>query len=156
MIFQTLSYTSVAGVTIALGDTTYPAQDFTMDVYQINDAVKKVQFPGRWATFSYPEYREINVAGEILGDSASDYNTKASAMRSAIQVPYKTQTARRHGTLSMTFFGDGNTYSAYVILSSLKTPVTAQYPSVGSYSVSWIAFEPYLWVTTSTNFSLAY
>ena len=145
MIFETLTYYDNDGGSIAVGNTTYPAQDFDMKVYQSNDAVKKTQYPGRWPTFSYAEYREIHVAGEILGDSASDFNTKSRALRGIITPPMRVfATARRHGELRMTFFGDAVTYRAYVIVDSFETPQEALYPSVGSYAITWIAFEPYL------------
>jgi hypothetical protein len=144
MVFETCSYTSNAGVTIAIGDTTYPAQNFEMKTYLKNDPVNKVQYPGRWPSYSYPEYMEIHMAGDILGSSASDYNTKARALKAALNPPYKVYTGRKHGAVTFTFFGDATQYFAYVILSSLETPTEALYPSVGRYEITWISFEPYL------------
>jgi hypothetical protein len=150
MIFNTITYTDNDSNSIAVGDTVYPAQDFSMKVYQANDAVKKLQSPGRFPSFSYAEYREINIAGEILGDSAADYNTKARALRAVIQPARRTfVTARRHGTLLMTFFGDATQYRTYVIVDQFETPKEALYPSVGPYTITWIAFEPYLWNMTT-------
>lgn len=144
MIFQTISYTNNDGTTLAIGETVYPAKNFEMPMYSVNDPVKKVQFPGRWPSFSYPEFREIHVQGDILGNDASDYNDKERAMRSCIQPPYRQYTGRRHGTVFLTFYGDAATYYAYVILASLDIPKEANFPSVGSYELTWTSFEPYL------------
>jgi hypothetical protein len=145
MIFNTITYYDNDGNSIAIGDTVYPAQDFSMKVYQVNSPVKKTQSPGRFPSFSYPEFREINIAGEILGDSASDYNTKVRALKAVVNPARRTfATARRHGTLIMTFFGDATIYGAYVIVDQFETPKEALYPSVGPYTITWIAFEPYL------------
>jgi hypothetical protein len=155
MIFNTLTYYDNAGNSIAIGNTTYPAQDFDMKVYQSNSPAKKTQYPGRWPSFSYAEYREIHVAGEILGDDASDFNTKSRALRGVVTPPRQVfATARRHGTLYMTFFGDAVVYGAYVIVDTFETPQEALFPSVGSYMITWIAFEPYLQVASSLGSSL--
>ena len=143
-VFETAVYTSNAGTSLTFGDTVYPAKKFEMKTYQVNDAVKKMQFPGRWPTFSYPEYREIHFEGDILGSDASDYNTKERAMRSAFQPPHQAYTGRRHGTLYLTFFGDATTYYAYVILQDLDIPQEALQPSWSEYSVTFLSFEPYL------------
>lgn len=154
MIFETASYTNNAGTTLAIGDTNYPALEFEMKTYLVNDPVKKTQFPGRWPTFSYPEYREIYFAGDILGDDAADYNALARALKAAFHPPYQVLTGRRHGRLNLTFYGDATTYYAYVILGSLETPKQANYPSVGSYTLTLISFEPYLVNATTGAFAV--
>jgi hypothetical protein len=93
---------------------------------------------------------EIHMSGDILGSSASDYNTKARLLKAALNPPYKVYTGRRHGTVTYTFFGDATSYYAYVILSTLETPTEALFPSVGRYEITWISFEPYL-VNASTG-----
>lgn len=144
MITETATYLSNDGVSFSLGALPYPLTDFNMETFMANDAVKKTQFPGRWATFSIPEFREIHFAGDIVGTDAADYNTKVKTMKAAIMPPYRVYTGRRHGKLSMTFYGDAATYYAYVIVSSLKTPKTNDFPSVGEFDLTFISFEPYL------------
>lgn len=148
MVPSSLIYTNNAGSSIALttGAVTdsYPLQNFTMTVNHRNSAVSKTQAPGQWPTYSYPDYRTIFCGGSILGTDASDYNTKVAALKNVVQVPYRYLTSRRHGYLSMVFYGDGNTYYINVILQTIETPKEANYPSVGTYEINWTSFEPYL------------
>lgn len=150
MIFETVEYTNNAGTTLQLGDENLPAKEFHMKMYQANDAVKRTQFPGRFPTYSYAEYREFYFAGDILGDDAADYNDKVREMRYALQPPYGYLAPRKHGRLKLTFYGDAEEYYADVILSELDIPKLANYPSVGDYTVTFLAFLPYL-VKTSDD-----
>lgn len=155
MIPSSITYTNNAGTSVSLGTADYPLTDFTMPTYQSNEPVKKMQFPGRWPTFSYPEYREFSFAGDILGDTEADYNTLAMALKSAFQPPMRAYTGRRHGTLDFVFYGAATHYYSYVILSSLETPKEANFPSVGTYNIVMTSFDPYLW-TSPGVFSLAH
>lgn len=148
MIPSTLRYWNNAGSSIALttgaiGDY-YPLKSFNMSVEQRNSPTAKTQAPGQWPTYSYPDHRNIFCGGDILGSSASDYNTKLAALKAVVQVPFKYLSARRHGYLEMVFYGDANTYYINVILQSIETPKEANYPSVGTYEINWSTFEPYL------------
>lgn len=156
MVFTSITYTNNAGTSITPGDLTYPATNFGMKVYQAGNPVPKMQFPGRWGNFSYPEYREIFIEGQILGTDPTDYNTKAKALRAALQVPYQVLTARRHGTLYFYFVGDATQYYIYVQVSEIDMPKEANYPSVGAYSITFLAFEPYLRKVSDDTVTLEY
>ena len=156
MIPSAVTYTNNDGISISFGSVDYPLTSFSMPTITKNEPVDKVQFPGRWPTYAYPEYREFHLGGDILGDDNIDYNTLLRAMKLAIQPPYRTYTARRHGKLDFVFYGDAVHYYSYVILNDFDSPKEANYPSVGVYTCTFSSFEPYLINATTGAFALDY
>lgn len=143
MIPESTVYTNNAGASITIGDTTYPLKSFNMPVGFRNNQVSRMQNPGQWPTYSYPDHRKFFFGGDILGDSASDYNDKLGDFREVIMPPFRVYSARRHGYLTMKFYGDATYYYIAVIVENLDTPKEANYPSVGTYELNFHAFEPY-------------
>jgi hypothetical protein len=144
MITEEIRYYSNTNGNIVIGDTTYPLQRFDMPMGTRNNPVGKMQVPGEWPTYAYPANRKFFLFGDILGNDASDYNTKVKALRLVVQPPYKIYSSRRHGYLRLKFFGDGTYYYSNVILEQIDTPKEANYPAVGTYEITFHSFDPFL------------
>jgi hypothetical protein len=148
MIPSSIVYTNIAGASIELNEAPpnfrYPVFTFEMPTYQEGQPQSKMQQPGEWPTFSYPRYRVFNLTGAILGNDASGYNDAVGDLKQVVQPPFAFYDQRRHGRLSLVFYGDGATYYADVQLVTLDVVKEANYPSVSDFSLSWRSFEPYL------------
>ena len=160
MVPETLIYTNNAGGSIELNEEPpgfrFPLREFEMPMYFEGQPQSKMQAPGEWPTYSYPRYRTFELTGDVLGDTAEGYNDAVGDMKEVILPPYAFYEARRHGRLSIKFYGDATTYYSDVQLVTLSTPKIANYPSVGEYSISWRSFEPYLRITGSGVVSRRY
>jgi hypothetical protein len=148
MIPSSIIYTSVYGGSIELNEAPpnfrYPVFEFEMPTFFEQQPQSKMQQPGEWPTYSFPRYRTFEIAGAILGNDAPGYNDAVGDLKQVVQPAYSFYTERRHGRLSLQFYGDGATYYADVQLVTLSIPKKANYPSVSDFSLSWRSFEPYL------------
>lgn len=159
MIPDLIQYTNLVGASIELNEEfnfRYPVFDFDMPVYFEQGPQSKMQQPGEWPTYSYPRYRTFDISGAILGVDAEGYNDAVGDLKQVIQPPYEFYEQRRHGRLTLRFFGDATQYYADVTLVTLSIPKRANYPSVSDFQLSWRSFEPYLRVVGSGAVTLRY
>lgn len=160
MIPDQIIYTNNAGASIELNEEPagfrYPVFEFDMPMYMEQQPQSKMQQPGEWPTFSYPRYRTFDIAGAILGNDAETYNDAVGDFKQVIQPPYAFYEARRHGRLTLRFYGDATVYYSDVTLVSLSIPKRANYPSVSDFQLSWRSFEPYLRVVGSGTVTVRY
>lgn len=160
MIPDHIIYTNNTGASIEINEEPpnfrYPVFEFEMIVYNEGAPQSKMQQPGEWPTFMYPRYRTFEIAGAILGNDAEAYNDAVGDLKQVLQPPYQFYETRRHGRLTLQFYGDGTTYYADVQLVTLSIPKKANYPSVSDFSLSWRSFEPYLRVVGSNVVTVRY
>lgn len=159
MIPSEIIYTNNAGASIELNEPTnprFPLLQFEMPFTTDNDPQGKMQRPGEWPTFAYPRGRTFGLVGDILGNDAAGYNDAVGDLKEVVQPPNTFYDLRRHGSLKLKFVGDATQYYAYVILIALETPKEANYPSVGSYTITWRSFEPYLRSVSTNAVTLRY
>lgn len=153
MIPETITYTNLSGASIEINEPApnfrYPVFNFDMPVYYEGQPQSKMQQPGEWPTFNYPRYRTFEFTGAILGNDAEGYNDAVGDLKQVLQPPYMFYEERRHGRLSLKFYGDATTYYADVQVVNFSIPKEANYPSVSDFSLSLRSFEPYLRVTGS-------
>lgn len=157
MIPDQIIYTNNAGATIEINEETnfrFPVFEFEMPTYYEGQPQSKMQQPGEWPTFQYPRYRTFDIAGAILGNDAEGYNDAVGDLKQVVQPPYAFYDLRRHGRLTLRFYGSATQYYADVILVHLTIPKIANFPSVSDFSLSWRSFEPYLRVVGSGTVSL--
>lgn len=141
-----LEWHQQGGGTLALNSDIYPVRQFNpIPTYSGYKPLKKMQLPGSWPNFNYPEGMSLDIVGDILGTDTADYIVNRDAFMAGIHVPLAVQTVRRHGFLRVQYDGWGSAGDVDCHVTSVDSPMDTEYGwSVSEFRITLFAFTPEL------------
>lgn len=116
---------------LELDTLVYPLQKFSWPYETDGAEIGKMQSPGRHSWHKFVRNLPIDLEGEILADSTSQFWTRRKALLEKI-IPEPTGTVYDPVKFRMTVDGDSNVYYAFCVLESMVGALTAS----GSPTVS--------------------
>jgi hypothetical protein len=140
------------GSFVSLDEFPYPCQKLTWAYPVVGDTVARPFSAGRWDTRKSVEVMTIDVEGEIVTNTTSDYWIARKTL-AAFVLPQKIQipSIYRHSQIRMQIDGDTENYIADVQLTSYAIPLAATgSPTVSPFMFSWECNMAY-WIAESTG-----
>lgn len=123
---------------VSVDDLSYPVQKFEWAYPIVGDTIRRPFSAGRHDTRKSVEDMTIDMEGEILGATTSDYWAKRKAL-AAVVLPLPEQIAAvyRHSRIIITL-DDSTVYHADVQLASYAMPLaTTGAPTISPFMLSW-------------------
>lgn len=146
-IYVAGAHDNYAGTT-ELDTLLYPLQRFSWEYVTSGYAARKPYGAGRWKTRRDVEYMTIQVGGEILASSTSEYWTRRKALMTDI-IPPPTNEDYDHVKFLLTVDGDATQYYAMCILDqNLGALESDGSPTVSAFELSFECREGY-WKSVS-------
>src|SRR5262245_18674956 len=158
--YDLIQYRPNTGSPLTLNGLDYPCNGLNPVTAYASNRVKKMQNPGNWPAYNYPEGMEIELKGKIIGTGASDalaaasYTSRRLAFMTAFHVPLTVLTARKHGVLRIQATGMSEFADADVQIVSLEAPEEVDFPTVCDFQVQFFAFYPAFIGSSSTEYRL--
>ena len=124
---------------VDLDEFPYPCQKLAWEYPIVGDTINRPFSSGRHNTRRSVNMMTIDVEGEIVTNSTSDYwNARKALVSTVLPEPVQTPSVYRHSIIYMQIDGDTNWYSAEVQLSSYSIPLaTTGAPTVSPFMFSW-------------------
>lgn len=150
-MIDSASFTNLAATTIILNDDNIPFTRFDVRREIRSPTVNKALEHGSHPTFTYMGHMEIEIEGDLFGQTSTDYNNKRMALVGALFPPLVAVRGKL-GTLTVQFTGMGEAYSADVtLMTSPELPLEAMSPSRSKYMIQFKSFSPYWYGASSGN-----
>jgi len=116
----------------------FPVKGFTWTQPTKGDALPKMEEPGQHFRFSDVDVMALNMEGDIVGNSTSDYwVNRKELLAVVIPQPSYLHLYRFHSRLDVKVDGDSETYYCYVILKEHEEPMSTAGYSVSPFQFQW-------------------
>lgn len=149
-MITSLTLNAAGGSSIDINTAVYPLHEFSPEIDERTDDREKMQDDGLWPTFSYDGKMTIHMAGDILADDSTDFNTKRLALINVLR-DYGTPRQRKAGSLDVLFDGQSEHWKTDYRVDAVTIPLTGASPAFAEFTITLVSFTPYFIGVTSSN-----